>query len=237
MKLSLQRMQFLVPDGRLAEGIFKSITAQVKTSNQGLIFDTDLIQEETIRTYAVEIAQEFPDVVASEAEIEEAVRITADQEAGLARYKTWLTGQNGKRLLGSPKNERTIIRWIETHGNRLSVEMVDRAIAVCDVELDWAEPPPPPAPPPPPPPRKLPNGEIELPLDTPDWQLSRFSVTQIRDLDARRNPNRQAPSYGFEPLPAEINRKAVVNASAQLLRQWEKRFGRDALDARLQGRG
>src|SRR5438094_4643894 len=172
MKLSLQKIQLLVPSGKVAEGIFKSITAQVKLSGQGLIFETDLIPEETIRTYAFEIGQEFPDVVGSEAEIEEAARTTADQEAGLARYKAWLTGQNGKRLLGSPKNERTIIRWIETHGNRLSVEMVDRAIAVCDVELDWAEQPAPaPAPPPPPPPRKLPNGEIELPLDTPDWQL------------------------------------------------------------------
>src|ERR1700756_2664759 len=95
MKINLEKIQALVPSGKVDEGIFQSIVAQVKATGQGLIFDTDLIKEQAIRDFAVEIAAEYPDV-----------QVTAEDEnvmAVAARIRHWFTWQSDGRRL-SPKN-------------------------------------------------------------------------------------------------------------------------------------
>src|SRR5690349_12373040 len=89
MKLNLEKMQLLLPQ-KLDAGIFQAIVSQVKAGGQGLIFDTDLIKETTVRDLAVEVGNEYPET-----------KVSAEDEnvmAVAARVRHWFTWQNGRRL-------------------------------------------------------------------------------------------------------------------------------------------
>ena len=239
MKLSLQRMQLLVPDGRLDEGIFKSIVAQVKASGQGLIFDSAQFQEPEIQKLAEEVGAEFPETQATADEVNQ----ERNSREGAARFEWWATtGKNGRRITQTQFNMDRVVDILKKIGG-LSAANIDRAIEIADGVLQWqvvpapAPAPAPPTPLTPPPKRLLANGEEEIDISAPDFLLSKYSTTQLRDLDARRNPNRRAPAYGFEQLPQEITEKSIRMAPLSLLKSWRQRFGERALDDRLAGRG
>ena len=164
-------------------------------------------------------------------------RVEKDEKAAIARLNWWET----QGLLPTPKNIGLVKQWVLVQGaGYLSAANIDSAINALRDQLEWAQPAAPvasAAPVAPVAPVPLPNGEIELPLDASEPEMRRASVAQLQDLDRRRNPNRKAPTYGFEVMPAEITRKAIINAPVALIKTWERRFGRDAIDARLQGRG
>jgi hypothetical protein len=262
MRLNLEKIQALVPSGKVDESIFKSIVAQVKASGQSLVFDSDLISDATIKGLAVEIATEHPDV-----------RVT-DEEVNMMklaeRIRGWFVWKDGRRL--SPThfniNRDRIVEALQQRSDELKTaptpDDVDLVVNWLDAksQLLWEKvaqapapaPAAPPLPPAPPVVRTLPNGEPELPIDSTQSEMERASVEQLRDLTVRqqaaRQPNRQfrvvtqggghqlmGQVHAFEPLPVEISKKAILNASLNVLKSWRNRFGQDALDARLQGRG
>src|SRR6266851_7927535 len=239
MKISFARLKSLAQTDKLDHGIYESIVAQTQNV-QGHIFDsTTQIQEPEIRKLAEEVSAEYPEVQATTAEVDQ----EKSWHEGSARVDWWVsTGKNGRRLANIKFNMDRMVDILKKIGG-LSAANVDRAIEICDGTLQWevlVPPAPAPAPTPPsPPPQKrlLPNGEEEIDISTPDFLLSKYSTTQLRDLDARRNPNRRAPVYGFEQLPQEITDKSIRMAPLNLLKSWRQRFGERALDDRLAGRG
>src|SRR5207247_2062108 len=125
--------QLLVPSGKVDDGIFSSLVSQIKVSNQTLLFETDLIPEGTIRDLAVQIGQEFPDVVASEAEVKEAALKAADVKAGAERFAWWCNvGKNGKRLAKITFNRDRIFDFLEKHNKGLGAATIDEACAALD---------------------------------------------------------------------------------------------------------
>jgi hypothetical protein len=252
MKLNLEKIQALVPSGAVDESIFKSIVAQAKAAGQGLIFDSDKISEEAIRTLAVEIATEHEEVRATDEDLNR----DRNSKEGADRFSWWCnTGKNGNRLAETAFNQNKIVEVLRQLGG-LSSYNIDRAIEILDGVLQWKQVAPPPAPaqvaPPQPAPvvRILPSGEPELSIDATDAEMRRASIEQLRDLDSRRrNPSRKFKAvtqgamplmtlvHEYEPMPQEISRKALINASRSLFESWKRRFGEAAIDARLQGRG
>jgi len=238
------------------ENIFKAIVAQVKTSGQGLLFDTDLIKEETVRDLANEIGTEQPEVKATEAEVDQ----DRNGREGAARVDWWVsTGKNGRRLANIKFNQDKVIEVLKKLGG-LSAANVDKAIEVLDGVLQWVEYVPAPAPslaPAPPQPavvRTLPNGEPELSIDATESQMRAASIEQLRDLDARRrNPNRQKfeqvtqgsdksrqlmmPKYELPPMPASVTRKILQTCSRGEFEKFRRLYGDASIDARLQGTG
>src|SRR5216684_4423088 len=229
MKISLARLKALPPE-KLDEGLRNSILAQAR-NQQGLIFDTSQMQEPEVRKLAEEVAAEYSEIVATADEVNQ----ERNSREGAARFDWWATtGKNGKRLAPIKFNMDRVVDILKKVGG-LSAANIDRAIEICDGTLQWVLAPPAPAPaptPPSPPPQKrlLPNGEEGLDISTPDFLLSKYSTTQLRDLDARRNPNRRAPAYGFEQLPQEITANSIRMAPLSLLKSWRQRFGERALD-------
>jgi len=227
MKLSLQKMQLLVPDGRLDEGLFKSIVAQVKASGQYLIFDPDQISEQTIRDLANEVGIEHPDVIATEAEIKEAarkaeaeaVRAKNEQEA-IERFEFWLTKGDGKRLRRVSQNSEYVINWIQKTGRPVTAALVDEAIRATGHLLFWEElvsVAPAPAPPTP----ETPPAPVRRKFEA----VTQGSGSQL-----------MAPVHEFEPLLPEITKQAIQKSSASVFRAWQRRFGDKALEDRAAGR-
>jgi len=257
MKLSFEKLKALVKTDKLDQGIYEAIVVQTR-NQQGPIFDTAGIQEQTIRDLAEEIGNENLEVQATADEVNQ----ERNSREGAARFDWWATtGKNGKRLAQIKFNMDRVIEVLKKLGG-LSAANVDKAIDVLDGVLQWeilvpsAPAPAPPTPPAPPPQKRLlPNGEEEqLDLNASDSQMRNASVDQLRDLDARRrsNPSRRqfeavtqgskgspqlmALKHEFPPMPSEVTRKELITCSRGKLEKYRHLYGDASIDARLQGR-
>jgi hypothetical protein len=240
MILSLKQLEALTHDGTLDVSYYKQYVALAKGSSVLDVADAPY----AFRGDLMELVEIHPQIVADSKEIDaaadEAVRAKNEQEA-IQRFDFWLKGDGKRRLQRVPYNSEKVIEAIQKTGRPVTAALVDECIRKLDHLLFWEElaqitPPPPPAQPAPVV-RTLSSGDPELNIDASESEMRRASKEQLQDLDRRRNPNRKAPTYGFEVMPAEITRKAIINAPLALIKTWERRFGRDAIDARLQGRG
>jgi hypothetical protein len=240
MIISLKQLVLLVPDGTLDENLYKQYVAFAKGSTVLDVADAPY----AFRGDLVELVETHPQIVADPKEIDaaeaEAVRAKNEQEA-IQRFNFWIEkGEGNRRLQRVPYNSEKIIEAIQKTGRPVTAALVDECIRKLSHLLYWQElvsATPPPAPLSLPPVRTLTNGDPELSIDATESEMRRASKEQLQDLDRRRNPNRRAQTYEFEVMPAEITRKAIINAPVALIKTWERRFGTDAINARLQGRG
>lgn len=259
MILSLKQLSLLVPDGTLDEKFYKQFVELAKGSS---VLDVAKVPE-AFRRDLVELFEANPQIVATAEEVEAAQAEAARQQNVLdvaARIRWWLfqnVDKDGRRLAKIIFNRDRIIQALdkqrEKQGKDPNPADVDATVAKLSHELQWEiiQSAPAPAPAAPPPPiRTLPSGEPELPLDASESQMRAASVEQLRDLDARRRGGRKfiAVTHGsgsqlmvsedmLPPLPPEISPKAIKNAPSNLLKNWRNRFGQQALDDRLAGRG
>jgi hypothetical protein len=110
-------------------------------------------------------------------------RIPTDEE--LAQIAATVLAEN-PWVADSDKNGELLADWIEKNAeSRFTVENYRVAIQVLKNQLD-RRPPAPPAPPQVPETptevlEKLPNGEMQLSLSTPEWKLRQASKAQLRD--------------------------------------------------------
>lgn len=161
-----------------------------------------------------------------------------------ARYFQYWAGQRG--LIDNQWTQHAIFDEFNKREKRdgaiPSAALLDIVIELLNTQgvIQWRPTEPViPTPPPPPPPRKIAgSNEDELDInESRPWILKSASDVQQRDL-ARRQARRDRPElFHFPPLPETITRKVIVNSSPQQIQEWQREYGNDAVDARLQGRG
>ncbi len=144
-------------------------------------------------------ARETPEQTRKE-NAEKSERVRKDKAEGLARLDDWVS----QGLENTQANADIVRDWLNKNANGyLSAQNVDACILNVRASLTFRKPEPPksaapaPAVPPPAPPavRLLSDGSQELPIDT--VPSSRYTVAQLRDLDARQREARRKAQAGM----------------------------------------
>jgi len=119
----------------------------------------------------------------------------ADEKAGLARLQQYVTERG---LLENDQNLQALRKFMDEHPQIKGIitpGTIDATISHLGPKgqnvLRWAQPKPATSPQPVPAVEYLPNGEVRLPLDSSEAVMRRASVTQLRDLSARRQEGKR----------------------------------------------
>jgi hypothetical protein len=142
-------------------------------------------------TTASELPEQI-DVAALEADQKSDIKRRADRAAAVNRLQQYVVEQG---LEETTENAERVKEWLQQnlkgYWSSLGVDACLQNLGPKGKNtLTWKKTTVAPPPPPPAEPAEilvtLPNGELQLALNTPDWQLKQASVVQLKDLNARR---------------------------------------------------